>query len=230
VVRGLKPLIREIATAETRADLDALEKHHIQLAKSSGARLTNHTNGGVGPSGWKHTEEWKQRMSLLFTGRPGSCTAEQYKRMADATRGSTRSLETRARISAAKMGTPSPNRGVPMSEDQKAKVSASRTGKLLGASHHQFRADISTDYILHQLCAGYSKVQVAAELGVSNTFIHRRLAQAKKVGWEIPPRGKQVPMEKVLVLREEGATLVEISRIVSVSPASLCRALRKKRG
>lgn len=224
--RGLRPIIRELATAGTRDELDALEKFHIERSKSMGARLANHTDGGVGPTGWKHTDEWKQQMSELRTGRNVN-TPEHYQRLADSKRGIPRTPEVKAKISASKVGTPSPKRGIPMSEEQKAKVSASRTGKLLGSSHHQFRDDVSTDYILQRLNAGLSKVQVAEELGVSGTFIHRRLKQAKTAGQNVPPRGKQVPMDQVRELRAQGATLRDLASRFTISQAYMCRALKE---
>jgi DNA-binding transcriptional regulator LsrR (DeoR family) len=52
----------------------------------------------------------------------------------------------------------------------------------LGEAHHQYRHDISTEHILKRLDEGATKVLVAKELGVSPTFIHRRLNQARAQG------------------------------------------------
>ena len=56
----------------------------------------------------------------------------------------------------------------------------SRKGKLVGAVHHQYRHDISTDLILARLAEGSTKVAIAKELGVSPTFVHRRLKQPER--------------------------------------------------
>jgi len=82
-----------------------------------------------------------------------------------------------------------------MSEEQKAKVSASRKGKLTGSTHHQYRHDISTAFILQRLAEGRTKVQVAEELGVSPTFIHRRLNQEGLTGSN-RPKGKREAWNK----------------------------------
>lgn len=98
-----------------------------------------------------------------------------------------------------------------MSEAQKALVSASRKGKLLGADHHQFRQDISTDVILQRLGEGLTKVDVAKELGVSSTFIHRRLNQAKLVG-DLRPKSKRKAWNKGLPHTAEHVANFKASR------------------
>lgn len=187
------PMIRLRVEASSQEELDRLEVEQIKTALEAGVRLTNCTVGGQGVKGWKHTEAWKEHMRQVMAGR---CTnhPKHYERLADMKRGVSISEETKAKISAAKKGKPSSKRG-PMSEEQKVKVSASRKGKLLGATHHQYRGDISTDFILQRIAEGWTKVQVAEELGVSSTFIHRRLNQAGLTG-EIRPKGKREAWNK----------------------------------
>lgn len=168
--QGLRPIIKEIATASSREELDRLEVEHIALARLGQVRLVNIEPGG------------------------NSLSPEHYTRLAEMKRGIPRTPEVRAKISAAKKGKPSSKRG-PMSEEQKVKVSASRKGKLLGATHHQYRGDISTDFILQRIAEGRTKVQVAEELGVSSTLIHRRLNQAGLTG-ESRPKGKREAWNK----------------------------------
>jgi len=66
---------------------------------------------------------------------------------------------------------------------------------LTGDRHHQYRGDISTDFILQRIAEGRTKVQVAEELGVSSTLIHRRLNQAGLTG-ESRPKGKREAWNK----------------------------------
>lgn len=160
--QGLRPVIREIATASSKEELDLLEVEHIAMARACKVRLVNTEPGGATHS------------------------LEHYERLAAAKRGVPRTPEVRAKISAARKGQPSPKRGIPISEEQKAKVSASRKGQLLGSTHHQYRHDISTAFILQRLAEGRTRVQVAAELGVSPTFIHRRLNQEGLKGSKRP--------------------------------------------
>lgn len=198
LAKGLKPTIVLLVEAYSQSELDQRE---IELVASL-PNLVNQEPGG------------------------NSHSPEHYERIAAARRGIPRSPEVRAKISAAKVGTVSTKRGIPMSEEQKAKVSASRTGKLLGSSHHQFRGDISTDHILQRLREGATKEDVAQELGVSRTFVHRRINQAKREGASVPPRGKQIP-EEVFALRAQGETLRALSQRFSISQATLCRALKE---
>jgi DNA-binding transcriptional regulator LsrR (DeoR family) len=75
----------------------------------------------------------------------------------------------------------------------KAKVSAGRKGQLLGETHHQYRHDISTEAILQRLSEGATKAQIALELGVAHTFVHRRVKQARSAGQVIPKVKRNLP-------------------------------------
>ena len=205
VKRGLSPTWTVRAEAGDQADLDRLEKEHITIARAEGARLVNLSDGGGGRAGYvtheetrhkiaesqrgvpkpKHTEEWKQRMSRL---KSGCCTntPEHMARLAEMKRGIPRSEETKARISASRTGQPSHMSGKHHSEASKTKISESRRGKMVGAEHHQFRSDISTMAIVELVLSGRSKVDIAADLNVSPTFIHRRLNQARAAGIFVP--------------------------------------------
>jgi hypothetical protein len=46
VNRGLRPVAKVLAEAESREELDRLEVEHIIAAKDAGARLTNLASGG----------------------------------------------------------------------------------------------------------------------------------------------------------------------------------------
>lgn len=173
-----------------------MEIEFIARARAEGVRLVNMSEGGGGRAGCvvseetriklslirkgtHHTPEHKAHMAQVMAGRQTN-TPEHIARLAEAKRGKPRSEETKARISAAKMGTPSPKKGIPMAEEQKAKISASRRGKMTEAAHHKYREDISTEAILKRLAEGATKVEIAQELGVSSTFVHRRVGQARR--------------------------------------------------
>lgn len=199
VERGLKPTWSQIDVAGDQADLDRLEIEHIAKARLDGVRLVNLSDGGGGRAGYvpskeerekiaskqrgvprqPKTSEQKAHMSQVMKGR-NTNTPEHIERLRQMKIGVPRSEETKARISEAKKGTPSHMKGKHHTEETKAKVSASRKGKLMGSTHHQYRHDISTDHILARLAEGATKAAVAEELGVSPTFVHRRLRQARE--------------------------------------------------
>lgn len=87
-----------------------LEIRKIAEIRSGGAKLCNMTNGGDGPSGYKHTEETRRRLSEANTGKPGS------------RRGHNNTPEHRAKTGAA-------HKGKKHSPEHIAKCAASRTGK-----------------------------------------------------------------------------------------------------
>lgn len=163
--QGLRPEPRLRAEAFSADELDALEIQHIAEAKLAGHRLLNLTEGGLGPRGRKLTPEHIQKL---------------------------RSPEAIAKQRARKIGKK-------LSDEHKAKISASLVGKdqshftrYSGEAHSQFRDDISTGYILKRLGEGAFKAEIARELGVAHTFVHRRVAQAKKAGLTDGRRAKKV--------------------------------------
>lgn len=92
---------------------------------------------------WGHTEDyiaWKC-LSGQMNGKEISEEVERMRveKIAKAHRGTKRSEETRRRISEAKKGTPSPNKGKKMSEEQKAKMSATRK-RLYGKTEEEKKA------------------------------------------------------------------------------------------
>lgn len=242
VKRGLSPTWSQLATARDQAELDRLEIDFIARARADGVRLVNLSEGGGGRFGYvpsaeerekirksnlgkphpKHTPEWREHMAQLMAGRRTN-TPEHMAKLAEAKRGIPRTPEVKAKISEAKKGQPSPNKGIPMPEAVKAKVSAARKGKLKGSTHHQYRHDISTKDILHKLDDGQTKVEIAAALGVSPTFIHRRLNQ---VGRQPKP---EVPMDLVLQKLAEGVTLRAISEELGFPYMTLWRRVQKTR-
>ena len=200
VERGLKPSWSQIAEAEDQTELDLLEVLSIAEARASGTRLVNLSNGGGGRAGYvpsteerekiavkqrgvprkKHTPEWRARMAKVMAGRRTN-TPEHMEHLRQMKLGVPRSPGTKAKISEAKKGCSSHMMGKHHTAVTKARISANRTGRLLGATHHQYRHDISTADILERLGQGATKVAIARELGVSPTFVHRRLAQALRV-------------------------------------------------
>jgi len=174
VRQGETPVWKVLFEAKTAEELNHLEVDAIATARAQGIRLVNCSPGGTGWYPEIRRREAERRAGV------NTNTPEHMVRLAEAKRGKPRSEETKARISAAKKGTPSPKKGVPMSEEQKAKVSASRKGKMTEAEHHMYRGDISTEAILKRLSEGATKVEIAQELGVSPTFVHRRVAQARR--------------------------------------------------
>ncbi len=200
VKRDLSPTWSVLAEAQDQAELDRLEVEHIAKARADGVRLVNLSDGG-GRAGYvtpqetrdkiaatqrgvpkpKHTEEWKARMSEVMSGR-NTNTPEHLARLAEMKRGVPRSDETRARISESRKGQPSGMAGKHHTDEAKAKISEHRKGQTLGEEHHGYRHDIPTHEIVRLLGEGMTKVQVAAHFAVSPTFIHRRIAEARRHG------------------------------------------------
>lgn len=82
---GLKPNVVILHQCPDNDAACIAERFWIAHYRAAGVDLTNATPGGDGHSGWKHTEESRQRISEALKGR-------------------TRSEEIKAKISATKKG------------------------------------------------------------------------------------------------------------------------------
>jgi group I intron endonuclease len=175
--------------------LNQAEMRWITEFKAKGHRLTNLTEGGGGVLGHRHsdeiksviaeasrnqvwTEERRQRISSAITGERNSAFGKPgrflNKRHSD---------ETRVRLSATQLGSKrpdqsgvnhwtartgrSPNRGRPMSEQAKAKLSESLTGRTYPNRRGQRVRELSTGIEFDQA------IQAAAHFGVSKSTVSR---------------------------------------------------------
>nr|QMP83248.1 MAG: hypothetical protein [Caudoviricetes sp.] len=93
--------------------------------------LINKTDGGDGVSGYKHSEDIKERISSKLRNRIVS--KQTRTKQSKSLSGLKRSIETCDNISKAKMGISSWNKGIkmgPQSEDHKKKAAAGKIGKI----------------------------------------------------------------------------------------------------
>lgn len=117
VNRGLRPVAKVLAEAESREELDRLEVEHIIAAKDAGARLTNLASGGRVNAGFKKSKAACEKIAAARRGtRLRQDTREKIRaamkarrltdvhknRIGDANRGRRASDETREKQSQAK--------------------------------------------------------------------------------------------------------------------------------
>jgi hypothetical protein len=107
-------IVERCAAWDSEEDAFTHEKFLIECLSSLGAKLCNLTKGGEGPSGMKHGEEMRRKMSLAHKGRPKS---EAHKKALK---------EAAARSSWVRP------KGVRHSEEAKQKIS----NALRGREHH----------------------------------------------------------------------------------------------
>lgn len=74
-----KPEIVLLETCNSNSELTDAEVFHIQYWKFLGCRLVNHTNGGEGCFGYKHTTESKQKMSVIKKNKPSHMAGKKHK-------------------------------------------------------------------------------------------------------------------------------------------------------
>lgn len=164
--KGLRPELRVLHTAFSREELDALEVDAIAQALATGARLTNHSEGGGGIKGFTHTPETKARMSASRMGHLVS--AETRAKIGDTHRGLQHSPEAKRAISAAKKA-PWVKRLIELADKMPLPQQIAPT------TYH--RSDLSTVLILRKMGEGKTAKEVAAELGISKVALYYRLRQ-----------------------------------------------------
>ena len=135
---GLKVEVRFVCRDMSENDAFAMERERIAYWRSVGASLVNKTDGGDGPSGFRHSDEAKEKIRAAHLGRKRS--AETCARIGDATRGKNigkkATDETRAKMSAAQ-------KGRVVSPEVRAKISASHVGLSNGPLSDEHKAKIA---------------------------------------------------------------------------------------
>ena len=124
---GLRVEVKIVHSGMPETDALAKERELIAHWRSLGADLVNLTDGGEGPSGLKHTEEWKQANSLRMKGRKMS--PEARANMSRAAMGNKRALGCKRAphlIEALRIR----NTGRVVSQETRQKMSVSKRGQV----------------------------------------------------------------------------------------------------
>lgn len=137
ICSGKKPIIAVLEYCAEAKDISRGEVHWIKVFRGVDAPLTNLTAGGdgagIGNQIWRgrtHSKETRKALSLALRGNKNSLgythSAEAVARSSAASVGRSPSLETRAKLRAAKLGK---KRG-PHSPETRAKMSAAHKLRL----------------------------------------------------------------------------------------------------
>lgn len=120
---------------------------------------------------------------------PGRMTmsAESREKISKSNTGKVRSVEVRARMSAARKGQPSPNRGVPMSEEQKLKLSIAKTGT---KASDETRAKMSASQIGKEFSAEHRAALSASRIGMKFSESHKENIRAARTGTKATEEAK----------------------------------------
>lgn len=139
------------------------EIHQIAQLRMDGVKLVNFTDGGEGTSGLKWTQEQRDRLSQYVK------TKDHLRKISEARIGMAHSEESNRRISAAKMGCPSPRKGATLSAAQREKISlswktrtvtpetrAKQSASLTGRKHADSFESMATEEMIAQLTRDYA--------------------------------------------------------------------------
>jgi hypothetical protein len=187
--------VRVEIVASNQTELEAFEMERALIARyrAENQPLCNHTDGGEGPCGYRHTEETLAVLSAKKRGRKLSAehraqlsealklrSQESFAKISAALRGHSVSAETRAKISASRIG-------IKPSAHAIAMVKAANTGRIRSS---EFRAKVSAVLQGRHVSEETRKKISAAQRGrvvsqemrtrISATLTGRRLSDEEK--------------------------------------------------
>jgi hypothetical protein len=117
---GMGVEVKIFAGNLTEDDAFRIEKERILFWKNLGIDLANHTDGGEGVSGFKLTEDQKNKISLTHKGK--SKSREHREKIGKGNKNKIVSAESRARMSASRTGKK-------LTDEHKANLSLAGKGK-----------------------------------------------------------------------------------------------------
>jgi len=156
-IESLARLVDGLPVEEARELLDKIEILFIRCLRSNDPNIGyNLTAGGGGQLGrtYKHTEEHKERMRRMMTGRKNTWAHKAAK----SNRGKKRTAEQRARVAASQRGIPKS----PRTEEHR---------RNLGAAHKNWWANISPERkaeVVAKIKAGQQRAREAKLNGLAN--------------------------------------------------------------
>lgn len=105
---GLSPEVEILERCTSWEDLQESERFWIQYYRALGCALVNHTIGGEGSYGFRHTAETRALLADLSRGNKNrvgyKCSGSTIEKMSAANLGRTHTPETREKIGAANRG------------------------------------------------------------------------------------------------------------------------------
>lgn len=143
-------------------ELDRWEKHFIKSRDTKSPNGYNLTDGGDGTIGLERTPEHCANISVALKGR--KLSPEHCKKISISHRGIHPTPETIAKRAASMTGEKNPNYGVPMSNKQRAKISAVERGY---SPFQNLITELDTNYL--------SYTAFAELMGVRLTNISRKM-------------------------------------------------------
>lgn len=127
IEKGLRPEFKILESGLTLQEAGDREAHWITYGHQQDWQLTNLSGGGEG--GGKHAEETKAKIAEAQRGRSWHHTPEAKAKIGEASRRAPRTEEWCRRISEGLTGRTHPHKGVPRSEECKAKLRAANLGR-----------------------------------------------------------------------------------------------------
>ena len=159
VARGLRPVVRVLAEASDREELDRMEVEYIRASREAGARLVNLAPGGRVSAGYKKSAEACAKIAAV---RRGTHLSKETKKKLAVALSARRLTDTHKKRIGAK------SRGRVASQETREKQSRAKRNP-----------HVSDAVIIRRRANGESHAQIGAALGVSATCIGKRLKKMR---------------------------------------------------
>ena len=183
-------------------ELDRWEKHFIKSRDTKSPNGYNLTDGGDGTIGLERTPEHCANISVALKGR--KLSPEHCKKISISHRGIHPTPETIAKRAASMTGEKNPNYGVPMSNKQRAKISAVERGY---SPFQNLITELDTNYLSYTAFAELMGVRLT---NISRKMLGQRNFSVKDIEKLVKIFGK--PAE-YLLQREDGKNYIKPPKI-----------------
>ena len=155
-------------------------------------------------------------------GGNGKFSAESRKRCSESKRG----LKYQPRKIAGPRGIDHPNFGRKATLEARRKMSENRSGE----KHYKFRKDVSTEDLIH-LYETHTAVEIAKMLDIDPSTVGDRLRKAgitltTSKGKQGRQRRRDVDTQELVRLYREGLNTKELSKMFSMTPASIANRIK----
>jgi hypothetical protein len=134
-------------------------------------KISEANKGKAFNKGFKHTEEWKQKMRIISTGKKH--TDEAKKKVSEARKGKPFSEEHKLKLSEA-------SKGKILSEETRKKMSTSRSGEL----HHFYgksKYDDVKEFVIEDYKKGIHRNEIIKKYTISESYYFRLIKKTKQL-------------------------------------------------
>lgn len=218
---GLEMRVRIVRDCLPERCAFVLERIVIALHREKGAKLCNLTDGGEGPAGYRHTEEWKAENSRRMKGRPRDPRASE--KTAEKLRGRPLSEEHKRKLSES-------HKGYAPTDTQRENLSKALKGRFFSEEHRRKISEAKRGRPGHKASEETKARMSASQTGrkMSPQAVEKAKETKRRNGkrWTIPSKRVAVVCDSTGM---EFSAMKEAADFYGCNPSAICRVCKGER-